>query len=185
MIVGLRPGETIEQLAKRMRAFAVASGRINYGRTAPGELQPFTSMIALGEYTVTVIFTRDAGHHTGGWLKNPDYERCWHLSLSFRGSDGHPLNPARRLERAPQMHVMARRFCEAFYGADTRYIWAEPPFSKIGKQYQVWHYRVFVDEQWRSFVPRGEVYSREFTERGWKSFSDLYGHKSRTVVDIE
>lgn len=30
-----------------------------------------------------LIFTRDAGMHSSGWWKNPDYERCWHLSLSF------------------------------------------------------------------------------------------------------
>lgn len=30
-----------------------------------------------------LLFTRDIGHHTSGWWKNPDYERCYHLSLSF------------------------------------------------------------------------------------------------------
>ena len=36
---------------------------------------------------VQIIFTRDTGHHSSGWLKNPDYERCWHLSLSYRAPD--------------------------------------------------------------------------------------------------
>lgn len=174
----------IDALAARMRARA-ASGEINYGRTPPGLFEPYRDIIAIGELTVVVLFTRDMGHHSGGWLKNPDYERCWHLSLSFRGSDGHPLNPHRRLERAPQMHRLARRLCEAFYGAWTRYIWAEPPFSKIGKALQVWQYRVFCDAAWQPIIPRGEAYSTELTERGWKSFSELYGRKPRTVMDTE
>jgi hypothetical protein len=177
-------GDTIEELAHAMRARAIGAGWINYGTAGPDELIPFTDFVAIGELTVTVIFTRDAGHHTGGWLKNPDYERCYHLSLSFRGSDGHPLNPARRLERAPQMHRLARQICVAFYGPDTRYLWAEPPFSEEGKRLQVWHYRVFCDPAWRPIVPRREVYSRELTEKGWKSFSDLYGRKPQTVVDV-
>src|SRR5688572_22289291 len=31
-----------------------------------------------------LLFTRDEGMHESGWWKNPDYERCYHLSLSFR-----------------------------------------------------------------------------------------------------
>jgi hypothetical protein len=34
---------------------------------------------------VTLLFTRDQGHHLGGWFKNPDFERCYHLSLNFSG----------------------------------------------------------------------------------------------------
>jgi hypothetical protein len=167
-----------------MRRIA-ANGRYHYGREPPEFLEQYTDFVAIGAFTIVMIFSRDVGHHSGGWLKNPDYERCWHLSLSFRGSDGHPMNPARRLERAPQMHRLAERLCDLFYGTNTRYIWAEPPFSKIGKRYQVWHYRVFCNEAWHPIVPRGEVYSKELTEKGWKSFSELYGHKPETVVDID
>lgn len=38
----------------------------------------------------------------------------------------------------------------------------------------VYHYRLFCDEAWKPIMPRGEVYSTQFTERGWKSFSDLH-----------
>lgn len=29
------------------------------------------------------LFTHDRGMHSSGWWKNPDYEQCLHLSLSF------------------------------------------------------------------------------------------------------
>jgi hypothetical protein len=38
---------------------------------------------------------------------------------------------------------------------------------------------VFCDERWQPILPRGEVYSREFTEKGWKSFSEMNGGKPR------
>lgn len=103
----------------------------------------------------------------------------------FTDSDGHLMNAARRLERAPQMHHLARRLCEAFYGSNARLVWAEPPFSAIGKQHQVWHYRLFCNPAWQPIMPRGEVYSTELTEKGWKSFSKLYGRNPDTVVDID
>jgi hypothetical protein len=36
------------------------------------------------------------------------------------------------------------------------------------------HWRVFCDIIWQAIMPRGEVYSRELTERGWQSWSDLH-----------
>lgn len=39
----------------------------------------------LERYDCIIIFTRDEGAHTCGWWKNPDYERCYHLSISFPG----------------------------------------------------------------------------------------------------
>ena len=32
-----------------------------------------------------VVMTRDIGYHTSGWWKNPDYERCYHLSIDYPG----------------------------------------------------------------------------------------------------
>src|SRR5574337_499038 len=45
-----------------------------------------------------LIFTRDTGHHTSGWFKNPDYERCLHLSTS----------PAPRALWTPGAHELDR-----------------------------------------------------------------------------
>lgn len=110
------------------------------------------------KYECTLIFTRDVGHHTSGWWKNPDYERCWHLSISFPGGKNkNKLN----------------KIIDGLFGSNKNMIWIEPPYSEQGKSAEVWHYRLFCDENWNPIIPRGEVYNTEFTERGWKSFSEV------------
>jgi hypothetical protein len=123
------------------------------------------------EVSALIIFTRDTGHHTSGWWKNPDYERCWHLSLSYQAS-------------ALQQHLehdkaRSQLLAEAFYGDDVRHCWIEGPYSPEGKVAHVWHYRVFADAGWQAIKPRGEVYNTEFTPLGWKSFSDVHGYTPR------
>lgn len=113
---------------------------------------------------VQFIYTRDTGMHSCGWFKNPDYERCLHLSLSFRD----PESGA----RLPYNERAARDWVKAFFGDWVRYVWTESPFSAEGKLCDVWHHRVFCDPSWQPLIPRGEVYSREFTEKGWLSWSD-------------
>lgn len=110
-----------------------------------------------------VIFTRDVGHHSSGWWKNPDYERCYHLSVSF--ADGF----ARR-----KGEVMAR----AFFGHDVKLLWVEPPHTRQGKSAEVWHYRLFCDEAWMPIKPSGEVYSRAMPA-GWLSFSERHDQASK------
>lgn len=112
-----------------------------------------------------VMFSRDVGHHTSGWWKNPDYEQCWHLSLSFRDSESGAQLPRDRKE--------TREWIDAFFGDHRRLLWCEPPYSAEGRRGDVWHYRLFCDRTWTPILPRGEVYSREFTEAGWKSWSDV------------
>lgn len=109
-------------------------------------------------YLAIVIFTRDTGYHTSGWWKNPLYERCWHLSISFPG--GTKKNVRDKL-------------IDLLFGQHKKLLWTEPPYSDTGKQLGVWHYRLFCDENWQPIMPKGEVYSTQFTERGWKSFSEL------------
>lgn len=112
----------------------------------------------LEQYPCVVIFTRDEGYHSGGWWKNPDYERCYHLSISFPG--GKDKNTLKK--------ILAYLF-----GRDQHLIWIEGPFSDVGKKNDVWHYRLFCDTHWMPVKPRGEVYSTQFTEKGWKSYSEL------------
>jgi hypothetical protein len=114
---------------------------------------------------VVAIFTRDRGHHTSGWWKNPDYERCQHLSLSF-------FDPETG-ESRPRDRKLTAGLLDRLFGRDKRLLWCEPPYSPEGKQRDVWHYRLFCDPAWEAIHPRGEVYNREFTEAGWKSFSDV------------
>lgn len=108
----------------------------------------------------TIVLTRDVGHHSGGWWKNPDYERCYHLSVCFPGG---------RNKR------VLNQIAGHLFGAARKRIWVEPPFSEVGRSKGVWHYRLFFDEQWQHAIkPRGEVYSTQFTDRGWKSFSQMH-----------
>ena len=115
-----------------------------------------------------IIFTRDYGMHTSGWLKNPDYERCEHLSLS----------PAPQLVVVPGCGPReldrrgAARWVRALFG-DAREVLAEPPKSDGGKRLGVWHWRRFCNDAWEPFQPRGEVYSTEWTELGWRSASEV------------
>ena len=109
-----------------------------------------------------IVFTRDVGHHSSGWWKNPDYERCWHLSVSFR--DGYTK---------ARGDAMARMF----FGSDVRKCWIEPPYSAEGRQIEVWHYRLFCDAAWCPIQPRGEVYTK-LQGLGWRSFSEQAGATS-------
>lgn len=124
-----------------------------------------------------LIYTRDAGMHSSGWWKNPEYERCFHLSLSF-------VDPISG-ERAPKNDKLTLAWLEAFYGDDRRYAWAEPPYSPDGKTQEVWHYRIFCDPAWQPIIPRGEVYGRELTEAGWLSFSDRQDQKSKALARLD
>lgn len=112
-----------------------------------------------------LLFTRDVGHHSNGWWKNPDYERCFHLSLSF-------FDPF-TFQHAPRDKKVTKQWLEAFFGSDMSKLWCEPPYTPDGKENDVWHYRLFCNPDWIPLIPRGEVYSREFTEVGWKSFSEV------------
>lgn len=111
------------------------------------------------EYECVILFCRDVNMHGCGWFKNPDFDQCLHLSISFpyggstKGRD---------------------KIIDALFGANKNMLWIEPPFSPEGKSAGVWHYRLMCDKNWQPIIPRGEVYSTEFTERGWKSFSELH-----------
>lgn len=119
------------------------------------------------ETGMRLIFSRDRGHHSSGWLKNPDYERCLHLSLSsWDAREGRPVG---HLDRP-----MAGLWALAFFGPDVvRRAWVESPKSAQGKSLDVWHWRVFCDEHWQPILPRKEVYTLEFTELGWRSASQV------------
>lgn len=126
---------------------------------------------------VIVLFTRDAGHHTCGWWKNPEYERCYHLSLSF-------FEPGSGI-RLPRNKPQTRTWIEAFFGVNKRWLWCEPPFSPEGQAADVWHYRLFADQAWQPILPRGEVYARALTERGWKSWSDVQADLAAESIRVQ
>lgn len=122
-----------------------------------------------------LIYTRDSGHHSSGWLKNPDFERCLHLSLSFR-------EPFHWKIQVEFQHALADEWAELLFGESKGLAWIESPKSEIGKRFEVLHYRIFADEHWQPIHPRGEVYSTEFTEKGWKSWSELHLHSPEPSI---
>lgn len=115
-----------------------------------------------------LIYTRDVGHHSSGWWKNPQYERCFHLSISFC------VNPTNA--PLPFRKPFAERVAKAFWGDDCRKAWVEPPYSEHGKHCDVHHYRLFCDPAWSPILPHGEVYDKSDTPPGWKSFSEIHGY---------
>ena len=116
---------------------------------------------------VVLLYTRDSGHYSAGWFKNPDYERCYHLSISFRDPETRAPIPFDR--------ARAAAWVAKFFHPHADKLWCDPAYTPEGKQLQVVHYRLFCDPGWQAIKPRGEVYNRDFTEAGWKSFSEIHG----------
>jgi hypothetical protein len=78
--------------------------------------------------TTTLLFTRDVDQHACGWLANPAHDRCWHLSISCNDT----------AERDAWLR--------AFFGDEIDRLWAAPPESSLGRETNVWHWRLFCDE---------------------------------------
>lgn len=159
-----RPLQTADDLAREMRfqaSFGVWDG-------ARGETEYFKACRRVHLPTETqLIFTRDVGYHTSGWFKNPDYERCFHLSLSFWDFAAYPTMRTRFAVRSE-----IDRWVSCFFPNEQRFIWEESAHSDEGKRKGVTHFRVFCDVQWQPILPEGEVYSTLKTELGWLSWSD-------------
>lgn len=150
---------------------------VHDGSPLTGRLSVKCCRLQVEELGVVVMFTRDAGHHACGWWKNPDYERCYHLSLSF-------FDPVIRC-RLPRNKGQTALWLDAFYGHHRQWLWCEPPYSPEGKAADVWHYRLFCNPAWEPSRPRGEVYSRKFTELGWKSWSDVQADLQAASIRIQ
>lgn len=114
-----------------------------------------------------LICTRETGYHSSGWWKNPDYERCLHLSVCFRDPASGAFVDFDKKRAAEWVHHI--------FGATSNLVWVEGPAGPEGKKCGTHHYRVFYgDPQFTApILPRGEVYTREFTEVGWRSWSDV------------
>lgn len=167
----------LEKILSMLR-IAAESGTYNGQIRTPGDMDYFKRCSApcrLGDLSVGMIYTRDIGHHEGGWWKNPQFERCYHLSMSFRDSQ--------TLEPAPFHRDHARRVAKMMFGDHLNWVWVEPPFSDRGKILGVHHYRLFCDMGWQPHKPQGEVYSKELTPIGWKSFSELHGEAAAANVE--
>lgn len=156
--------DDLERIASRMRKIAT-HGEFN-GRMSQID-SPYFRACTRTVFGTNLIYTRDSGHHTSGWFKNPLYERCLHLSTS-------PVAAVLWTPDTPDLDRKLRDgWIKAFFGDDVRYVWAESPKSRQGRAAGVWHWRLFCDEHWVPILPIGEVYSLDFTEKGWQSTSEL------------
>jgi len=163
------PGHISGTLIRRMKD-AANTGTYSGQVGLPAEKRYFNRCKHYCQNTAALlVFTRDVGMHSCGWWKNPDYDRCWHLSISFQVAE------RGQIHLLPQDKKTAQRWCEAIFRDDCRWLWIEPPFSEAGHAMDVWHYRLFCDPGWQPIKPRGEVYSRDWTPADWKSWSDVHG----------
>jgi hypothetical protein len=160
-------------IAAAMRLFA--AGFIYDGRATPANDMLIAASTRQEQRLGTcLIFTNDVAHHSSGWLKNPDYERCRHLSISFWDMrTGRPRPFDQRL---------ARLWAIAFFADEATLAWVESSKSPYGRAIGVQHWRVFCDGHWQPILPRGEVYSKQFTELGWKSASEVLEETGRIIV---
>lgn len=120
------------------------------------------------------MFSRDQGAHACGWWKNPEYDKCWHLSLSF-------FDPQSE-EPMPKDEKLTQSWIDLFFGSNQKLLWCEPPHTREGKQFDVWHYRLFYDDNGQPIKPDGEVYSGGKTPKHWKSWSEVQEDKQVLVV---
>ena len=168
-MVNLR-GQLLWTSLGRVVAFAkVRAQRRDYDGTEDAALMAYCRHLyrVNPEVTAALIYTRDIGHHSGGWWKNPEYERCLHLSLSFRDFIS---NSALAFSKKDAFEIAT-----AFFGEHVRKCWVEPPYTPEGKECDVHHYRLFCDACWAPIVPRFEVYDKRSTPPEWKSFSEIHG----------
>ena len=171
--------DSVIRVIKSRALAAICDGRQNARNAAYMDLCAHFH----GHSGTLILFSRDEGHHSSGWMKNPDFERCWHLSLSFRTP--FPTWPEERIANpralaqlgaviglAPFDWKLARQWVDAVLGSDAKLAWTESPKSPQGLELGVMHWRVFADESWQAIKPRGETYSKQLTEAGWQSWSD-------------
>lgn len=100
-----------------------------------------------------IIFTRDAC----------DGSKAWHLSISFCDITDDDITPM------PFNGDVANAWATLIFGEFVDDLWIEGPKTNHGKQLQVWHYRLFVNDGWHSVAH--EV--PEYFERNCLRWSDL------------
>jgi hypothetical protein len=108
---------------------------------------------------VSTILTFDVGPHTSGWLKNSDYEMCWHLSIC-----GAEFKDGRFVKNVDLPDSEIRRMAREFFESKVHMLWNEPPASPLDlyrtapQSRYTTHLRLFVDREGHPIIPEGEVY---------------------------
>lgn len=155
---------SMEKLVKAMKRHAWSGDQFYDGRNVQSPYFRHARQIHEKSGT-SLLFTRDKGMHSSGWFKNPDYDKCLHLSLSFWDMTGENAKPA------AYNYSLARMWVNLFFEDLTRLIWEEST-ALPDLPCEVRHYRVMCNDHWQPIKPRKEVYSRDFIEKNWRSFSD-------------
>lgn len=107
------------------------------------------------DQVVSILYTLDRGAHASGWWRNSEYESCFHLSIV--GMSEGKYSDIADIER--------RAWAIAMFGEQVSKCWNEPPASWADRyrtaraSVATWHTRLFVDQQLRPIIPRGEVYT--------------------------
>lgn len=157
---------TLQHRAKRV---------VLYGTEGKEEQAQIKRCFMLHRGTATcVLFTHDAGMHTSGWMRNPDYERCFHLSLSPA-----PVEP----ETLASQEEIEALWVRAFFGDARRWTWMEGPKSTEGRREGVRHWRLFCNPDWGPLMPRGEVYSATHTPPDWRSWTEVHALDGGPIIE--
>ena len=126
--------------------------------------QKYRAVVHYAGLATSIIFSRDTVQHTSGWWKNPDYERCFHLSLGYFESS--TMKPVAANQKESKIWI------DIAFPDMQQYIWLESPITEEGKSAGVYHhYRVFCGPLWNPIIPR--IYSKDFPPAGWKLYSDV------------
>ena len=94
----------------------------------------YVKKCSVREGSTTLVFTRDFGCHTFGWLANPEHDRCWHLSIACN-------DPAER-----------NAWLRAFFGEHVESLWGHSSVTLYGQSREVWHWWLFCDERWQPLL---------------------------------
>lgn len=73
-------------------------------------------------FNCTLIFTKETGYHSSGWWKNPDFERCYHLSISFKEGRNESI---------------LKKILISVFGNNLKNLLVEAPYSSEGKKNEV------------------------------------------------
>lgn len=119
---------------------------------------------------VRIMFTLDHGYHASGWFANSDYERCLHLSVSHPRPDLPRERRALPAEVGPGFYDALRTETPAdeevrawglvLFRKYATWAWFEPAAGPADhyRAPNVVHLRLWLDQENRPILPRGEVY---------------------------
>jgi hypothetical protein len=154
----------MERLVRMLRQRALSG--VHYGRVMDlGYLRACT--VEHGPTGTRLTYKRDAGHHTCGWLANEQYQRCWHLSVSF-------WEPPAMLYAVAYDRHLADAWVRAFFGEHCGWLWAERAASMHERWVGVRHWRLFADRDWTPLRLRGEHNRAALTRLGWQTWPALH-----------